>query len=283
MEFVWESLCTQYDLLTKSDKKICPIVHTYITAHIGILLDKQGNLLVALSPEVEGELIPVPCTIESDCRTRNLAPHLLSDQLEYLTILNGTFRNREAHRLYMQQLKGYVAQNPDDEYASAIYAYVSSKNLYTDIKQIIPQVNNTPMRKLNVIFCVEGIDQEGVDPLWTEYYTTKVLKPNGICALTGKEDYIPDAYPGNILSSSDFGKLFLGGDSRTPVGYITSQKIIHVLQYKLYGEFNEKLTEARYKTFDFLSGKISEDDMREWVEQNYTGKWDGFISRLLPE
>ena len=129
MESMWESLCTQYDLLTKSGKKICPIAHTYIAAHIGILLDKQGNLLVALCPEVHGELIPVPCTIESDCRTSNLAPHLLSDHLEYLTILNGTFRNREAHRLYVQQLKDYVAQNPDDKYASAIYAYVSSKNL----------------------------------------------------------------------------------------------------------------------------------------------------------
>ena len=43
----FESLVNLYDTLKQDGEKLCPVAHTYITAQIGVLLDKQGNFLIA--------------------------------------------------------------------------------------------------------------------------------------------------------------------------------------------------------------------------------------------
>ena len=102
---MWEGLIKYYDNLEKNNKPVCPIAHTYISAHIGVLIDKAGNFLVAMAPEVRGELATIPCTIESEGRTCNIAPHLLSDQLQYVGIVPGQEKKHEA---YLAQLQEYV-------------------------------------------------------------------------------------------------------------------------------------------------------------------------------
>ena len=83
----WEGLIKAYDSLVNKGAKICPIAHTYISVHIGVLIDKNGKFLCAKVPDVKGELIAVPCTDESGRRTGGDHPHLLHDNLCYVALM----------------------------------------------------------------------------------------------------------------------------------------------------------------------------------------------------
>ena len=273
---MWESLVSLYDNLVEDGKPICPIAHTYISVHMAVLLSVEGKFLHAMVPSVQGQLTPVPCTIESESRTSGIAPHLISDQLQYVSELP---RYESKHKAYISQLKKYIDENPMDLYASAVFKYVSKGTVYADIKNIIPKSTPYPVEKLNVLFAVYGIPQEGKDLLWTEYYLS-TLEPNGICCVTGKKDFIPNTYPANILSPNGREKLFLSG---SPVGYSAGQKIIHSLQYMMYGKKNHDRAEAEYKIQDYLTGDIAESELKEWIDQEYPGKWDVFIKLLNEE
>lgn len=269
MEYaVFPGLIRYYDDLIKKNENVCPIAHTYISVHIGILIDKNGNFLCAMRPEIR-ELVPVPCTIESETRTSNIAPHLLHDNLCYVANYSEKFKER--HKAYVKQLENYVNNCPYDLYASAILKYVLKDQLIDDIKEIIPEKLKIPEEKLNVVFAVYGMKNEGIDLKWTDYYTS-TLKVNGLCYITGNMDHIPKTYPKNILSTSGREALLFKGSH---VGYIASQKIIHTLQYLIYAKESQEKTVAEYQLQRFFDGYISEDELRDWIEKNYPGKWKG--------
>lgn len=269
-----ERMIKYYDELREAGKPVCPIAHTYITAHIAVLLDKNGKFLCAQKPEVEREMVCVPCTIQSAARTSGAAPHLLSDNLAYVTSYPGY---EERHALYIEQLRDYVAAVPGDAYAKAVYTYTRTEALLEDIKDILPQIENSaPAYRYNVIFLVYKLPNEGEDLHWTEYYLS-TLYPNGICSITAKRDYIPQAYPACFLTKGGGEKLFVEGAG---VGYIASQKIIHALQYQLYGQKNHDRVEAEYKIKAYMSGEISDEKFKKWIDEKYPGAWEGFIERL---
>lgn len=119
-----------------------------------------------------------------------------------------------------------ISSNVDDVYATAVYNYVIKGTLENDLEQYgIKYMYNT-----NINFAVLGVDYD--TRVWTDYYL-KQLPKTDICSITGKLDYIPDAYPSKILSSSGKEKLFMQGCG---VGYIASQKNIHTLQFLNYIE-----------------------------------------------
>ena len=114
------------------------------------------------------------------------------------------------------------------------------------------------------------MDSEGADKHWSEWYP-KQLKPNGICCITGERDYIPDSYPKCITSASGTEVLF---DNGSQVGYIAAQKIIHTLQYLLYGKQNRERVEAEEKLQAFFNQKITAEELEAWVLEKHPGKWD---------
>lgn len=181
-------------------------------------------------PEVKSELIAVPCTVESEGRTSNIAPHLISDQVQYVAEFPGY---EKRHEEYQKQLGSYLKDNPNDQYAKAVYRYTEKGTLLGDIKSLLSEKENT--RQKNVIFAVYGIETAGCDTLWTDYYTNKVLKINGICPITGKPDHIPGSYPRDILAPGDRARLFITSEKplanypKITPGYIASQKAIHAL------------------------------------------------------
>ena len=63
-------------------------------------------------------------------------------------------------------------------------------------------------------------------------------------------------------------------------GYIASQKIIHALQYIIYGHENYERVKAKYEINKYLRDEIAEDDLKEWIEKRYPGKRDTFIKIL---
>lgn len=272
MSWAWEGLIKLYDKLVADGDPVCPIAHTYITAHIGVLVDPEGNFLCAMDSKAKGELVAVPCTIDSEGRTSGAAPHLISDQLQYVGNISGY---DQKHIKYLKQLKTYI-DITNDLYARAVYKYISKNTLMDDIKKYLDNIKVIPKSKVNIIFGVYGINDTGADPDWTKYYLS-TLPQNGICAATGKRDYIPDNYQAGILSVSGQERLFLKGCN---VGYIASQKIVHALQYMLYAASNRQRVEAEYNIKDYTNGVKTTDDLKNWINKNYPGKWDDFIKIL---
>ena len=64
------------------------------------------------------------------------------------------------------------------------------------------------------------------------------------------------------------------------VGYIASQKIIHALQYFAYAAENASRVEAETHVRDYAAGRISQEDLKNWIDKEYPGKWNHFISLL---
>ena len=274
MAWAWEELIKLYDKIEADGKPVCPIAHTYITAHISILIDKNGNFLSAMIPEVKGELAAVPCTIESEGRTNNIAPHLISDQLQYCGILPGY---EQKHKKYIDQLENYVKNNTDDIYANSIYRYILHDTLMDDINNII-NCNDNLLRQKNVVFAVYGMHTDGRDPMWTEYYINDVLPVNGICSITGHPDHIPSSYPRDILAPGDRARIFISREGpfdnypkNTP-GYIASQKAIHALQYMIYGADNSERVNAEYNILHYMKGEMKTSELKKWIDDKYPGK-----------
>ena len=270
----WEGLIKAYDSLVNKGAKICPIAHTYISVHIGVLIDKNGKFLCAKVPDVKGELIAVPCTDESGRRTGGDHPHLLHDNLCYVAPYG---KREKRHQAYLKQLKNYTECNPSDLFANAIYSYVKTGNILCDLKDILQKTEfNVPTEKINIVFCVYGLDNEGVDTDWTKYYLSTLPK-SGLCYATGELDYIPTGYPACITSPPGKERLILKDSG---VGYVASQKIIHTLQYFAYAAENTSRVEAETYIRDYTTGYISREEFKNWIDKEHPGKWEHFIKIL---
>lgn len=276
----WETdLISLYDMLMDAGEPVCPVAHTYITAHICVLLDKNGNFLAAMPASVDGELVAVPCTMESEARTSNIAPHLISDQAGYVTRYPGLEKRHDA---YLDQLRKYAKAVPDDEYAAAVYRHVQTGLLMDEIRDLLPKVNQS---KTNVIFSVYGIPSEGRDRKWTEYYVSSLPK-TGKCSITGELDYIPSSYPRDLRFPGDRARIFISNQNPLDSmpgsfpGYVASQKCCHTIQYMAYGGDRYHVAETVYKSKEYINGDLPEEDFRVWVSKVAPGKWDA-ITKIL--
>ena len=282
---VYDNLIRLYNRLRAEGKPVCPLAHTYISVHICVLIDPDGKFLASMRPEVRGQFVAVPCTIESDGRTSNVAPHLLSDQIQYVAELD---QHSEKHGMYMRQLGEYVAANPNDRYASAVYQYAGKNTLMQDIRNVLESDIPVSIHKQNVIFAVYGTDGEGPDLEWERYYTS-VLPKNGICAITGEEDHIPETYPNKIIGIADNSRLFLtkprrlDGMPQLRPGYVASQKIIQALRYMIYAQGNYERQDAEYHIRGYLTGDISARELKKWAAECYPGKWGKLMEILETE
>lgn len=219
---IWDSIIETYDRQAGT-RHICPIAHTQIIARIGIMLDEQSNILTAAKIR---QSIFAPCTAKSECRSSNTAPHLIHDNASYVANINP-----KRHAAYMEQLSGFVADS-DDSFCKIILKYLQKESICNDLKYLIDLKDNPGTV---ITFGIKGWEEDTINLAWIDYYLSKMPK-NGICAITGESDYIPDAYPGNVRYPSDLAKLFvnkpdnLDNMPQIRAGYVASQKIIHTLQ-----------------------------------------------------
>lgn len=219
---IWQDIIKTYD--TRISKGyICPIAHTKILAHIGIVLDEHSNILAAAKIK---QSIFVPCTVKSECRSSNIAPHLVHDNASYVSNINS-----KRHDAYMEQLKEYASQT-NDLLAVCVLKYLERDTICHDLECLLDLKDNP---NLNIVFGIKGYNEDTVNYRWIKYHIAQLPK-NGICMITGESDHIPDSYPGGIRYPGDMAKIFMAKadklDSMTQIraGYIASQKIIHTLQ-----------------------------------------------------
>ena len=219
---VWQDLIETYDT-QKDTRCICPIAHTQIIANIGVMLDESSDILAAAKIR---QSIFAPCTAKSECRSSNVAPHLIHDKASYISGADG-----KRHNAYMDQLKRYAADT-GDPFARCVLKYLEKGTICRDLENLVDLRTNPD---LVITFGIKGREENTVNHSWTEYYLSRLPK-NGICTITGEPDYIPDSYPGNIRFPSDMARIFCVKPDKTDgmphmrAGYTASQKIIHTLQ-----------------------------------------------------
>lgn len=229
---IWHDLIETYDK-QRETRHICPIAHTQIIAHIGVMLDEDSNILAAAKIR---QSIFAPCTAKSECRSNNIAPHLVHDNASYVSNIKP-----ERHVAYMEQLSEYVADT-GDRFCKTVLGYLQKETISDDLQDLADLKSNP---RLVITFGIKGWQEETISRSWTGYYLERLPK-NGICAITGEPDYIPDAYPGNIRHKSDMAKLFcVNTDSMSSMpqsrpGYIASQKIIHTMQALINNDWLEQ-------------------------------------------
>lgn len=248
----WNEILKQYEIL--GVESVIPIAHIRIRPDVRILIDAYGNFVGAVA--TKNERCSIPCTIDSENRTKNIAPHPIHDNMSYVCVDYPKYEKR--HTAYMKQLGEYI-ENVDDLVAKSVYQYLEKGTIRYDIKPVSEKLD-TSEEKLMIIFSTltkeethmlfnsryrekvvyAGLTDRGtISTLWRDYYIS-TLEKNGICGITGEPDYIPDKYPKGIRNPADQAKLFiatpkqLDGMPTIAPGYITSQKIIHTLQFMIY-------------------------------------------------
>ena len=147
--------------LSDSDKeKLAPLWHSPQTAHIQIILDNKGNFQSAKVLE-EKPIIMLPVTEASEGRTSGLAPHALSDSLQYIAKDLGLTYTKEEYieeegangkkkkikqkkeelifNLYAKQLAGWCACT-DNVKVLAVQTYIQKGTVLADLikEKIIP-------------------------------------------------------------------------------------------------------------------------------------------------
>ena len=147
--------------LSDSDKeKLAPLWHSPQTAHIQIILDNKGNFQSAKVLE-EKPIIMLPVTEASEGRTSGLAPHALSDSLQYIAKDLGLTYTKEEYieeegangkkkkikqkkeelifNLYAKQLAGWCACT-DNVKVLAVQTYIQKGTVLADLikNKIIP-------------------------------------------------------------------------------------------------------------------------------------------------
>lgn len=248
----WNEILKQYEIL--GVESVIPIAHIRIRPDVRILIDAYGNFVGAVA--TKNERCSIPCTIDSESRTKNIAPHPIHDNMSYVCGDYPQYKKR--HAAYMEQLMEYI-ESVDDPVAKSVYQYLSKRTIRYDIKPVSEKLD-TSEEKLMIIFSTltkeethmlfdlryrekvvyAGLTDRGtIRTLWRDYYIS-TLEKNGICGITGEPDYIPEKYPKGIRNPADQAKLFIATPKKmdwmptiTP-GYITSQKIIHTLQFMIY-------------------------------------------------
>lgn len=229
---IWQDLIETYDKQREA-RHICPIAHTQIIAHIGVMLDEESNILAASRIR---QSIFAPCTAKSECRSRNVAPHLVHDNASYVSNINPG-----RHKAYMEQLSRYVSDT-EDLFCKIVLSYLQKETIREDLQCLVDLKSNPGFV---ITFGIKGWSEETISQTWVDYYLSN-LPQNGICSITGELDYIPDAYPGNIRHKSDMAKLFcanidkISGIPQNRPGYIASQKIIHTMQALLNDDWIEQ-------------------------------------------
>ena len=261
---IYEELIKVFDIYEKISD-ITPIAHTSVKVDIEVYIDTKGNFLGA---QILNKRRPIPCTIQSEGRTSNIAPHLIYDNLGYLTGANGKEKQHEA---YKEQIMQYIKAT-GDKTAMAVYRYLQKGLLCQDISFLTKQMNH-PLNMVFVIFTIPSISESTTNPLWTEYYYNTLPK-NGMCSITGEIDHIPDSYPKSIRFPSDFARAFIGKQNaldnmpQLAPGYIATQKIVHAMQWLIYDgpawgkEYREEISE-KLKSFDTKKEELNERNIQK--------------------
>ena len=283
-----------------NDSVILPLYHNSIVSTgeniLKISIDRDSNF-VKSSFLVKDEKIIFPVSLDSVNRTSNSMPHMLVDNCSYIASYN-----EERHKDYMDALENWIAEEKDTEikdFIRIIYNYIKKENfiyealryaLGVDVLKLtdkasileytfINDKNKETTKKLEldkIYLEFEVVDFKNLE----DYSVTKYKKlhqvhinnvrnsitKNGICNITGKEDYIVDKHRGilgnskliSAVKQSYIGRFKEGSDVIS-IGYETSEKAHLMLKYLMDNKNSSKWLGGQQYIVNWFSDDVRND------------------------
>lgn len=283
-----------------NDSVILPLYHNSIVSTgeniLKISIDRDSNF-VKSSFLVKDEKIIFPVSLDSVNRTSNSMPHMLVDNCSYIASYN-----EERHKDYMDALENWIAEEKDTEikdFIRIIYNYIKKANfiyealryaLGVDVLKLtdkasileytfINDKNKETTKKLEldkIYLEFEVVDFKNLE----DYSVTKYKKlhqvhinnvknsltKNGICNITGKEDYIVDKHRGilgnskliSAVKQSYIGRFKEGSDVIS-IGYETSEKAHLMLKYLMDNKNSSKWLGGQQYIVNWFSDDVRND------------------------
>lgn len=236
---------------------LLPVSHIMQNAQVEISIDIEGNFVGATFVDKNEQKTIIPATIESAGKTGNvIAPHPLSDKLEYLITFNEN--NKLKFEAYLKQLKMWANSDCGHPKVKAVLKYIETEKILKnleDYKIISLDDTGKPDKNYMIRWRVFGDNSTNVTACWEdkslfesyiEYYD-KLLQNNDnvLCMISGEKDVILKnnpkgiiafAYNAKLISTKDtngfnyFGR-FTDVTQAATVGYHASQKAHNALQW----------------------------------------------------
>lgn len=195
----------------RGKKRACllPLYHTTRQAAIEITLNVHGEFRRARALGKEESFTIIPCTEESEGRSRGPVPHPLSDSLKYI--------EGEHFALYLGQLAQWCTSSAMHPKVTAVYHYVQKGSVSQDLLAVGLSVEADPVIRWTVE--IDGNPQSALhsDPeiweSWQKYYGTTMQKEQGLCYVTGETATLRANHPRFLRNAGDRAKLISANDN----------------------------------------------------------------------
>lgn len=241
---------------------LMPVSHIMQKAQVEISIDIEGKFCGAVLVDKENQKTIIPATVESAGRSgKVIAPHPLSDQLQYLTIIDNT--NKEKYESYVKELEAWADSEYSHPKVKAVLQYIKTGNILKDLAdndvialdsagKLLPDKG---YEKYMIRWRVLGDSNNNITACWEDktlfaaymaYYNSIIKnKDADLCMLDGKLDVVLENNPKGIVAANYGAKLISANDSSgftyrgrftenrqaATIGYHASQKAHNALQW----------------------------------------------------
>lgn len=228
-----------YELASSKDgNSMLPISHSTAQAQIEITISQNGEFICAAEVDKINARTIIPVTDDSAARSSGITPMPLADKLLYISGDYSGYAsgkradNSEYFKAYIDQLGAWCKSDHTHYAITAIYDYLSKKELIKDLagcglieldkkngKFTDKKFGSVSQEEAFVRFIVSG--DKGVCYTWldcdlydcfTEYYRSS-LESESVCYANGKIGTVTYKHPAKIRNSGDKAKLISANDS----------------------------------------------------------------------
>lgn len=252
---------------------LTPLAHMEANAQIEVTVDENGNFCRARKIDKTDAVTLIPVTEASAGRSSGIAPHMLSDTLSYIA---GDFKKycqeeksakkaEEKYKAYIEQLKTWHESAYTHPKAEAIYKYLSTQILISDLVKtgIITlteenffdsgKISGQTYEKSLVRFRVLNLQESQEDCTWedssliaayTNYFLSRQNGIEDVCYLTGKMQPRTENHPKGIIAANYGAKLVSANDSQgyTYKGRFQNSEQAYALSYEASQKVHSALT-----------------------------------------
>lgn len=283
-----------------SDAVILPLYHNSVTSTgdniLKISIDKDSNF-VKSSFLAKDDKIIFPVSLDSVNRTSNSMPHMLVDNCSYIASYN-----EKRHKDYMDALEKWTTEEKDGEvkeFINIIYKYIKKENFINEALRYALGIDILKLTDKASILEYTLINDKNkeitkkleLDKIYLEfeivnfknhedYSVTKYKKlhqvhinnvrksitKNGVCNITGKEDYIVDKHRGILGNSkliSSVKQSYIGrfkeGSDVISIGYETSEKAHLMLKYLMDNKNSSKWLGGQQYIVNWFSDDVKNE------------------------
>lgn len=228
---------------------LAPVSHLVTSAQICIKLDEEGNLLGA---DLKDEKIVIPVTESSAGRTsgKEPKPHLLAEQISYLTPLNN-----DKYCAYIKQLNEWYLSEFSHPKLYPILTYIKKGTIIQDLLQrnLIDVDDKGLPKKDKTMICwsVTSLDPDIPSECWMDkslfdsfrryYFNLKKNEKKVLCMVSG-EVMLPASQHLKIIGNAKlisangssgftYRGRFINDEQALTVGYEISQKAHNAIRW----------------------------------------------------